>query len=178
VLDISHLAVLERQRMLREGETGREAPDARAACPILVQWTEHDGAALERMLAQPGSGATGAFVRRLLPQRLADTLLSEAEVAPGTPLAQLPRQARQRLVTALARYPLPWSGDEGYKKAEVTGGGVALAELDPRTLESRRHPGLHLCGEILDAFGPIGGYNFAWAFATGRLAGLGAGSTD
>jgi predicted flavoprotein YhiN len=77
-------------------------------------------------------------------------------------------------VDVLARYPLPWTGDEGYKKAEVTGGGVALAEVDPRTLESRRAPGLYLCGELLDAFGPIGGYNFLWAWATGRLAGLGA----
>jgi predicted flavoprotein YhiN len=51
---------------------------------------------------------------------------------------------------------------------------VALNEIDPRTLESRLHPGLYLCGEILDAFGPIGGYNFAWAFSTGRAAGLGA----
>lgn len=41
-------------------------------------------------------------------------------------------------------------------------------------MESRRAPGLFLCGEILDAFGPIGGYNFSWAWATGRLAGLGA----
>jgi predicted flavoprotein YhiN len=80
-------------------------------------------------------------------------------------------------VTLLTRYPLPWSGDEGYRKAEVTGGGVSLAEVDPVTLESQRHPGLHLCGEILDAFGPIGGYNFAWAFATGRQAGSAAANT-
>ena len=51
---------------------------------------------------------------------------------------------------------------------------MALSEVDPRTLESQRHPGLFLCGEILDAFGPIGGYNFLWAWATGRAAGLGA----
>jgi hypothetical protein len=51
---------------------------------------------------------------------------------------------------------------------------VSLAEVDPRTMESRRHPGLFICGEALDAFGPIGGYNFLWAWATGRAAGLGA----
>ena len=72
------------------------------------------------------------------------------------------------------RYPLPWTGDEGYQKAEVTGGGVALSEVHPRTLECRRHPGLFLCGELLDAFGPIGGYNFVWSWVTGRLAGMGA----
>jgi predicted flavoprotein YhiN len=139
-----------------------------------VQWTEHDAAELERRLISPPSTTAGAFVRRLLPQRLADALLAESDVDPSTALSQLRRDARQRLVTVLASYDLPWTGDEGYKKAEVTGGGVALGEVDPRTLESRRHAGLFLCGEMLDAFGPIGGYNFAWAFATGRLAGRGA----
>jgi predicted flavoprotein YhiN len=71
----------------------------------------------------------------------------------------------------LACYPLPWTGHEGYKTAEVTGGGVPLAEVNPATLESRLLPGLYLCGEILDAFGPIGGYNFLWAWVTGRIAG-------
>ena len=89
------------------------------------------------------------------------------------PLAQLRREERRRLIEVLVRGELPWTGDEGYKKAEVTGGGVSLAEVDPRTMESRRHPGLYLCGEVLDAFGPIGGYNFLWAWATGRAAGLG-----
>ena len=56
----------------------------------------------------------------------------------------------------------------------MTGGGVSLAEVHPRTMESRRHPGLYICGEVLDAFGPVGGYNFFWAWATGRAAGLGA----
>ena len=75
----------------------------------------------------------------------------------------------------LVRGALPWTSDEGYKKAEVTGGGVSLAEIDPRTMESRRKPGLFLCGEVLDAFGPIGGYNFPLGmWATGRAAGLGA----
>ena len=78
------------------------------------------------------------------------------------------------LVKTLARYPLPWTGDAGYKKAEVTGGGVALDQIDPRTMESRHHPGLYFCGEVLDAFGPIGGHNFLWAWATGRAAGAAA----
>ena len=85
----------------------------------------------------------------------------------------LRREHRLALVERLCHYPLPWTGDEGYRKAEVTGGGVALDEVDPRTMECRRHPGLFLCGELLDAFGPIGGHNFAWAWATGRLAGRG-----
>ena len=89
-------------------------------------------------------------------------------------LSELTRDERQRLVTTLVRGDLPWTSDEGYKKAEVTGGGLSLAEIDPRTMASRRCAGLHVCGEALDAFGPIGGYNFLWAWATGRAAGLGA----
>jgi predicted flavoprotein YhiN len=55
---------------------------------------------------------------------------------------------------------------------------VALDEVDHQTLESRLHPGLFLCGEMLDAFGRIGGYNLAWAWLTGRLAGLGSAHRD
>ncbi|HET9983471.1 MAG TPA: aminoacetone oxidase family FAD-binding enzyme [Longimicrobiales bacterium] len=160
VLNISHLAVRSR---LAGGHQ-----------PIRVRWTTLDAAAWERSLREATSGAVGPLVRRHLPTRLADALLAEAGVDPARPLAQLRRDERVRLVDALARYELPWTGDEGYRKAEVTGGGVALGEVDARTLESRRHPGLHLCGEMLDAFGPIGGYNFLWAWATGRAAGLAA----
>ena len=113
-------------------------------------------------------------LREALPSRLAERLLLEARVDPGTQLAPLPREARRGLILRLSDYHLPWTGDEGYRKAEVTGGGVALSEVDPATLESRRHHGLYFCGEVLDAFGPIGGYNFLWAWATGRAAGLGA----
>lgn len=160
VLNISHLAV-------------RSRLEGRRSQPIHVQWTELDAAGWEREI-QGGRGTIGSFVRRRLPDRLADTLLAEAGVPADRPLGQLRRDERRRLLEVLARYPLPWTGDEGYKKAEVTGGGVALEEVDPRTLESRLHAGLFLCGEILDAFGPIGGYNFLWAWCTGRLAGEGA----
>jgi len=95
-------------------------------------------------------------------------------VAPARRLEELPRAERIRLVGVLTRYRLPWTSDEGYRTAEVTGGGVALGEVHSHTMESRLIPGLFLCGEMLDAFGPIGGYNFSWAWVTGRAAGLGA----
>jgi predicted Rossmann fold flavoprotein len=161
VLDISHHAVRARRI-------------ASTPVPIYVQWTDADTAQWDHEFRGGGSTHAGTLVRRALPQRLADTLLEEAGVDPQRPLSELRREERTRLVGVLARYPLPWTGDEGYKKAEVTGGGVALGEIDPRTMQSRLHHGLFLCGEVLDAFGPIGGYNFAWAWATGRAAGLGA----
>ena len=161
VLNLSHLAVLSK----RDGRPGRQE--------IFVRWTEQDADNWDRAL-RAGDGTVLAALRRHLPARLAEALLEDARVDPATRLSQLSREHRLRLVEALTRHPLYWTGDEGYKRAEVTGGGVALNEIDPRTLESRLHPGLYLCGEILDAFGPIGGYNFAWAFSTGRAAGLGA----
>ncbi|HKV12107.1 MAG TPA: aminoacetone oxidase family FAD-binding enzyme [Thermoanaerobaculia bacterium] len=160
VLDISHLAVRSR---LAGGPLQ----------PISVQWTPLDAAAWDQVLRE-SAGTVFGLLRRHLPDRLAEALLEDAGVDGSRPLPQLRREERLRLVDVLTRHLLPWNGDGGYAKAEVTGGGVALSEVDPRTLESRRHPGLFLCGEILDAFGPIGGYNFLWAWATGRAAGLGA----
>jgi predicted flavoprotein YhiN len=84
---------------------------------------------------------------------------------------ELKKGEREALLAALTCYALPVSGHEGYAKAEVTGGGVPLNEVDCSTLESRLAPGLHLCGEVLDVFGRIGGFNFYWAWATGRVAG-------
>jgi predicted Rossmann fold flavoprotein len=162
VLDVSHVVV----RARAEGAS----PPAR----LTVRWTEHDAAAWEALLRPQGARAVQSVVRAELPDRLASALIGAAGVEPTRPLADLTRDERRRLVETLVRGDLPWTGDEGYKKAEVTGGGVSLAEIDPRTMESRLHPGLYLCGEVLDAFGPIGGYNFLWAWATGRAAGTGA----
>jgi predicted Rossmann fold flavoprotein len=162
VLDISHVLV-----------RSRTSGDAGAA--LLVQWTGLDEPAWQAALGADGRRTVGAAVRQTLPARLADALVTSAGLDPARQLAQLRREERLQLVKTLVRGELSWTGDEGYKKAEVTGGGVSLAEIDPRTMESRRHPGLFLCGEMLDAFGPIGGYNFLWAWATGRAARLGSG---
>ena len=162
VLDVSHVAV--------------RAADAGAAesARLRVRWTALDERAWEAALAPDGSRTVLSTLRRELPDRLALALLAVAAVEPATPLARLRRPDRLRLLEALVRGELPWSGHEGFARAEVTGGGVSLAEVDPRTLESKLHPGLFLCGELLDAFGPIGGYNFQWAWSTGRAAGLAA----
>jgi len=161
VLDLSH--VLTRARL--SGET----------LPVLrARWRSIPDAAWEETLA-PSVRSAGAVLRAHLPARLADQILSEAGIPPSRSLAQLRRGERTALLVKLTAYPLPCTGDEGYRKAEVTGGGLDLAEVDPRTLESRLHPGLHVCGEALDAFGPIGGHNFQWAWSTGRSAGLATG---
>jgi predicted Rossmann fold flavoprotein len=159
VLDASHLAIRGRSDGSRQ--------------ELLVQWGGRSAPAWEEVLMS-GRGAVRPALSADLPRRLVDQLLDEIGVEPDTPLSRLRRADRMALLTALTAYPLPWTADEGYKKAEVTGGGVALSEVDPRSMESRVVPGLFFCGEILDAFGPIGGHNFLWGWATGRAAGLGA----
>mgnify|MGYP001315096651 CR=1 FL=1 len=161
VLDISDVAVRSRQ-------------DGGAREELRVRWGVMDRAGWDTRLQARGAQAVLTVVREQLPARLAEVLLAEAGIEPALSISQLPRERRLVLLDLLTRYALPWTGDEGYRKAEVTGGGVALSEIHSATMESRRHPGLFLCGEMLDAFGPIGGYNFAWAWATGRAAGLGA----
>ena len=145
------------------------------ARPVRVGWTPASAAEWDRRLrGAPGAAAVAGGVAKFLPERLADLLARDAGAERPMKVSRLPREARRRLVENLVRMRLPVSGHEGYARAEVTGGGVALDELHPATLESRRSAGLFLCGEILDAFGPIGGHNFLWAWVTGRTAGLGA----
>lgn len=148
----------------------------RDGAEIRVDWGALGHGEWDRALdpGDEGRRGVGATLERALPARLAAALCDVAGVDPATQRAQLDRARRERLLATLADYPLPVSGTRGFAVAEVTGGGVPLGEADPRTLESRACPGLHLCGEILDAIGRIGGFNFQWAWATGRLAGRAA----
>ena len=174
VLNVSHVAV---RSALASGVRGpgaeEDAGGSGGRASVRVDWTG-EGASVWDERLQASGRAVSTVLGGLLPARLAERLQQEAGLPPDRTVAQLRREERRTLVALLTRYPLPWTGDEGYKKAEVTGGGVALDQVDPRTMESRRHPGLYLCGEMLDAFGPIGGHNFLWAWATGRAAGRAA----
>jgi predicted Rossmann fold flavoprotein len=110
------------------------------------------------------------FLAKYLPARAAETLIRRGGILPETPFNQLKRSSREAVVRALTRCPLSVTGSLGYQKAEVTAGGVDLKEVNPKTLESRLRPGLFLAGEILDADGRIGGFNFQWAWSTGMVA--------
>jgi hypothetical protein len=80
----------------------------------------------------------------------------------------------QKLERSLRDTRLAVSGVRGFKYCQLSAGGVPVTEVDPRTLESRTVPGLHLVGETLDVVGPCGGYNLQFAFASGALAGAAA----
>lgn len=143
---------------------------------LTISWLpEHSAEQLDRELQQLGSSTPLRYLRDQLPERLARALCEHAEVAPNTPGHELSRVQRKALVRSLTQLPLPVSGNRGYNFAEVTGGGVPLSELRLDTMESRVQPGLHLCGEICDVDGRIGGYNFQWAWASGYVAGTAVG---
>jgi len=126
-------------------------------------------AALRRQRAQAGRRDIVTALAEMMPRRLA-TERARAAGVHGR-LADLSDGALARLDAALADWRIVPTGTEGYRKAEVTLGGVATDGLDSRTLESRHVPGLHFIGEAVDVTGWLGGYNFQWAWSSGWAAG-------
>jgi len=119
--------------------------------------------------ASPGTSLQSALAQ-WLPASVAQLLLQHVAIDAPVVLAHLSRDDRRRLTHALCEWPLDVTGSRGYNYAEATAGGVALDEIDPATMESRRCAGLHLVGEMLDIDGRIGGFNFQWAWASARVA--------
>jgi predicted Rossmann fold flavoprotein len=102
-----------------------------------------------------------------VPARLAETWLRDGAAALATkPMPELPDRALRQLAASLHRWSLVPSGSEGYRKAEVTAGGVDTRELSSQTMQSQRCPGLYFIGEVVDVTGWLGGYNFQWAWAS------------
>ena len=123
---------------------------------------------LQRKAASPATELS-VLLAQLFPKRLAQRI-SEHKQWQG-PLQQYADAALQRIGERLNAWPIPASGTEGYRTAEVTLGGVDTRELSSQTMESRRQPGLYFIGEVVDVTGHLGGYNFQWAWASGHAAG-------
>jgi len=116
------------------------------------------------------------FIEQLVPQRLAEYLLTVVSVLFAKKLNQISKSERTSVVKTLKQLPLGTVKDIPLDRGEVTAGGVALNEVDYTSMESNIQKGLYLCGEILDIAGPVGGYNLQAAFSTGFVAGNHAGS--
>ena len=108
----------------------------------------------------------GALLAELLPRRLADAWLAATPGLAEQRVADLRDRDLAPLAEGLHRWRVVPAGSEGYRKAEVTAGGVDTRELDSRSGESRRVPGLYFIGEVVDVTGWLGGYNFQWAWAS------------
>ncbi|MBZ5650107.1 MAG: NAD(P)/FAD-dependent oxidoreductase [Acidobacteriia bacterium] len=106
-----------------------------------------------------------AALRRFLPNRFADRWLEIHAPKSWT------NSSLQQLESSIHSWAVLPAGTEGYGKAEVTAGGVDTDELSPKTMESRKIPGLFFIGEVVDVTGHLGGFNFQWAWASGASAG-------
>lgn len=127
---------------------------------------------LIREFARPGK--LGPYMRRLMPHALADALVGSLGLDGARPLNQITAAERRTILDALKGLPLHVRGLAPIEEAIVTAGGVALSEVDPRTMMSRRARGLFFAGEVLDLDAETGGYNLQAAFSTGWVAGWAA----
>ena len=143
-----------------------------AACDFVPGTKENE--LMERLSTESARGGKRGVLNlaaEWIPRRLAESLFTRASVPLERRAAEFSRGERTSLIDGLKRTTIPISGTLGFKKAEVTAGGISLDEVDSRTMQSKLAPNLFFAGEILDLDGPIGGYNFQAAFSTGCLAG-------
>lgn len=160
---LSGPAILDNSRYIRDGDT------------VSVRFIGPDPGGAARMLAQLASeGGTrriGTILREVpVPGRFAERILEIAEVPPGLAGAHLDRKTRARIASLLAAFPCTVERVGGFEEAMVTRGGVALAGIDGKTMESRVVPRLYFIGEVLDIDGDTGGYNLQAAFSTAACA--------
>ena len=128
-----------------------------------------------RVLVEQKSGirkAIGNWLSQYLPSRLAEAWLAANAFDASVRVAELPDQQLRRLGDSLNRWQLTPNGSEGYRKAEVTLGGIDTRSLSQQSMVVQAVPGLHFVGEAVDVTGWLGGYNFQWAWASGVAAGL------
>ncbi|MEX2187208.1 MAG: NAD(P)/FAD-dependent oxidoreductase [Pirellulales bacterium] len=157
--------------------TGHARPATlQLVCDFLPDVREHElDERLRAMAARDGKRRIVTMLPDVLPDglpaRLVAALAARASVSEDQRAAELSKNQRAALVTAIKRQSIAISGTRGFAKAEVTAGGVSLDEVDSRSMQSKLVAGLFFAGEILDLDGPIGGYNFQAAFSTGYLAG-------
>jgi len=114
----------------------------------------------------------GNWLSQFLPTRLAEGWLMAQGFSPDARVPELPDKQLRRLGESINRWSLVPNGSEGYRKAEVTLGGVDTRALSQQSMMANQVPGLYFIGEAVDVTGWLGGYNFQWAWASGVAAGL------
>jgi predicted Rossmann fold flavoprotein len=156
----------------------REVAERRPGGPVLLEIDLLPELPFEELSAQllawcqsHPRRSIGGFLDDHVPSKVVDKILEVSRVEPSVTGAHLRQKDRNRLVETFKAWPVGWVEHVPLEKGEVVAGGVALDEVDPQSMRSRKVRGLYLCGEILDVAGPVGGYNLQAAFATGYVAG-------
>ena len=111
-------------------------------------------------------------VRKLLPQPLVEPVLDTAFLDGKKQVSQVSKEERLALIQAVKHFTIPLVGTRPLAEAIVTAGGVALKEIDPKTMKAKRIAGLYFAGEVMDVDGYTGGFNLQAAFSSGYVAGL------
>jgi hypothetical protein len=130
-----------------------------------------------RALAHPRR-ELGNLLLGVLPRKVLPAVLRQQGMDPAGTLGEMRGELRERLVGLLNAYPMVCTGTLGWDEAAATLGGVDTSEVEPKTLESRMHPGLFFAGEVLDVCGECGGFNLQWAWSSGYVAGSSAAGAD
>ncbi|WP_374510005.1 NAD(P)/FAD-dependent oxidoreductase [Niveibacterium sp.] len=142
--------------------------------PITINLAPETDLAEALLAAKPGNKQQlQNMLAHWLPRRLAEHWATASGYA-GRPLADIPDRALRELAQRLNAWQLVPAGSEGYRKAEVTAGGVDTRALDQKTMMAKSVPGLYFVGEVMDVTGWLGGYNFQWAWASAYSAGMAA----
>lgn len=128
------------------------------------------GAWLDQRIARCGSAPASALFTGVFHRLLAQAILREADVPLEQPAAVLDNAQRATLIRAISAFSLPVTGTQGFASAQITRGGIALADVNPHTMSSQLYDGLYILGETLDVDGPCGGYNLHFAFASALTA--------
>ena len=152
-----------------------EGAEVEMRCNVLPDMNREEAERwLKARIAEQPKRALAKLITGHLPDRFAAALCRFLGIDPSMSSGQVTREQRNVLVQGLTQLRLPILRDRGWNYAEVTAGGVPLNEINFRTMESRKVPGMYLIGEMLDCDGRIGGFNFQWAWTTGYLAGRSA----
>ncbi len=135
----------------------------------------------QEILAKAKSGAKRTAkneFKHFLPERYLVYLLAQAKIEVDEPCANVPNEKWRNFAEGIKHFHIAVSGTLPIEKAFVTGGGVSVKEVNPKTMASKFVSNLYFCGEILDIHGYTGGYNITAALVTGRIAGMNAGNED
>lgn len=126
---------------------------------------------MENALFSQSDKTLGQLLKGKLPKRFIDTFAQLQSFELNKKLGEISKKERQKIVNSFKKFEIIVKKTEGYRKAEVTVGGVSCKKVDSKTMESRLQKGLFFVGEVLDVTGQLGGHNFQWAWSSGYACG-------
>lgn len=131
---------------------------------------------LNQLLKKEPKKAIKNVIKSIAPERWLLFLMERVNIDPSQTSAEISQEKVRKLAHELVSFTMDVHGTLPLEKAFVTGGGVSVKEIEPKTMASKKKIGLFFCGEILDIHGYTGGYNITSALVTGRIAGMNAGN--